>query len=98
MTIWFVVDGEAILLPSANVNTNWPRNLRVNPATTIKIGPQSFQGTAAESQTPPSALRALEMAQRKYWYAAPFIWFARVLTSWGVLSDRNTSFRVKVSA
>jgi hypothetical protein len=29
------------------VNTNWPRNLRVNPAATLKIGSQTFRGTAA---------------------------------------------------
>jgi deazaflavin-dependent oxidoreductase (nitroreductase family) len=67
VTIWFVVDGETILLPSANVNTNWPRNLRVNPAATIKIGSQSFHGTAAEITDPAERVHAVEMAQRKYW-------------------------------
>jgi deazaflavin-dependent oxidoreductase (nitroreductase family) len=97
VTIWFVVDGEMIVLPSANVNTNWPRNLRANPATTIRIGSQTFQGTAAEITDLAERLRALKMAQRKYWYAAPFIWLTRVLVSSGAWSERNTSFRVKVS-
>lgn len=97
VTIWFVVDGEAIVLPSANVNTNWPRNLRANPAATIRIGSQTFQGTAAEITDLAERLRALKMAQRKYWYAAPFIWVTRVLVSSGAWSERNTSFRVKVS-
>src|SRR5260370_35442397 len=52
VTIWFVVDGETILLRSANVNTNWPRNLRVNPAATLKIRSHTFQGTALELTNP----------------------------------------------
>jgi deazaflavin-dependent oxidoreductase (nitroreductase family) len=97
VTIWFVVDGETILLPSANVNTNWPRNLRSNPAVTIKIASQTFHGIANEITDGAERGRAIAMAMRKYWYAAPFLWLARALNSYGVLPDRSTLFRLKLS-
>ena len=82
---------------SAPRASRWPRHLRVNPPAALKIGSQTFPGTAAEITDPAGRARVVETAQRKYWYEAPFIWLARVLTSSGVLPDRKTSFRVKVS-
>ena len=97
VTIWFVVDDEAILLPSANVNTNWPRNVRTHPAVTLKIASQTFHGIVTEITDAAQRERAIAMAMRKYWYAAPFLWLARALISYGVLPDRSASFSVKVS-
>ncbi|HYL59319.1 MAG TPA: nitroreductase family deazaflavin-dependent oxidoreductase [Candidatus Acidoferrales bacterium] len=97
VTIWFVVDDDAVLLPSANVNTNWPRNVRANPAVTLKIASQTFHGMTIEVTDAAERERTLAMAMRKYWYAAPFLWLARALISYGVLADRSVSFRVKLS-
>ncbi len=97
VTIWFVVDDETIVLPSANVNTNWPRNVRANPAVTVKIASQTFHGMATEITDAAERERAIALAMRKYWYAAPFLWLARALISYGVLADRSTSFRLKLS-
>lgn len=97
VTIWFVVDGAAIVLPGGNLKTNWPRNLRANPDATIKIRSETFHGIAAEITDAAGRARAAAMAQRKYWWAAPFIWLMRALEARSALPYTTASFRVQVS-
>src|SRR5271154_4853308 len=50
VTIWFMVEGETIYLPTANLRRQWPRNVKANPQVSLKIGsarsPSTFDATA----------------------------------------------------
>jgi deazaflavin-dependent oxidoreductase (nitroreductase family) len=46
VTIWFLVEGETIYLPTANLRRQWPRNVKANPQVSLKIGNETLSGTA----------------------------------------------------
>ena len=56
VTIWFVVDRDAIYL-NGNIDTQWPRNLQANPEITISIGQAIFHGKAHLVTEPPDRER-----------------------------------------
>jgi deazaflavin-dependent oxidoreductase (nitroreductase family) len=97
VTIWFVVDGDAIYL-NGNADTQWPRNLRANPQITMRIGQEIFSGKANLLTEPSDRERIFGMIARKYWYAFPFIATLRWLERVGITRDRNAAFRVQVEA
>ena len=95
VTIWFVVDGDAIYL-NGNIDTQWPRNLQVNPQVAMRIGNQTFSGRASLITKPAERERVFAMIARKYWYAFPFIWTLRWLARNGFTRDRNAAFQVQI--
>jgi deazaflavin-dependent oxidoreductase (nitroreductase family) len=95
VTIWFVVDGDAIYL-NGNMDTQWPRNVQVNPHVMMHIGPETFPGKASLIGEPAERERILGMIARKYWYAFPIIWTLRWLSRNGFTRDRNATFQVQV--
>jgi deazaflavin-dependent oxidoreductase (nitroreductase family) len=97
VTIWFVVDSDAIYL-NGNAETQWPRNLQANPQITMRIGQEVFHGKANLVTEPTDRERIFAMIARKYWYAFPFIWTLRWLERNGFTKDRNAAFRVQVEA
>jgi deazaflavin-dependent oxidoreductase (nitroreductase family) len=97
VTIWFVVDRDAIYL-NGNMNTQWPRNLQANPQLTMRIGQETFQGKANLVTERADRERIFAMIARKYWYAFPFIWTLRWLERNGFTKDRNAPFRVQVES
>ena len=97
VTIWFVVDRDAIYL-NGNVDTQWPRNLQANPQITMRIGQETFHGKANLVTEPAGRERIFAMIARKYWYAFPFIWTLRWMERNGFTKDRNATFRVQVEA
>jgi deazaflavin-dependent oxidoreductase (nitroreductase family) len=97
VTIWFVVDRDAIYL-NGNMNTQWPRNLQANPEITMRIGQAIFHGKANLVTEPADRERIFAMIARKYWYAFPFIWTLRWLERNGFTKDRNAPFRVQVES
>ena len=97
VTIWFVVDNNAIYL-NGNADTQWPRNLRANPQLTMRIGQEILHGKANLVTEPIDRERIFGMIARKYWYAFPFIWTLRWLERNGFTKDRNAAFRVQVEA
>ena len=95
VTIWFVVDRDAIYL-NGNVETQWPRNLQANPQVTMRIGQEIFYGKARLVTEPTDRECIFRMIARKYWYASPFIWTLRWMERNGFTRDRNAAFRVEV--
>jgi deazaflavin-dependent oxidoreductase (nitroreductase family) len=95
VTIWFVVDRDAIYL-NGNLDTQWPRNLQANPQLTMRIGQETFHGRANLVTERADRERIFGMIARKYWYAFPFIWTLRWLERNGLTRDRNAAFRVQV--
>ena len=97
VTIWFVVDRDAIYL-NGNMNTQWPRNLQTNPQLMMRIGQETFQGKASLVTERTDRERIFAMIARKYWYAFPFIWTLRWLERNGLTQDRNAPFRVQIES
>jgi deazaflavin-dependent oxidoreductase (nitroreductase family) len=46
VTVWFVVQGDKILLPTSNIDRNWVRNVRKTPQVKLSIGSVEFPGNA----------------------------------------------------
>jgi len=97
VTIWFVVDRDAICL-NGNIDTQWPRNLQANPQLTMRIGQETFQGKAILVTERTDRERIFAMIAHKYWYAFPFIWTLRWLERNGFTKDRNAPFRVQIES
>jgi deazaflavin-dependent oxidoreductase (nitroreductase family) len=98
VTIWFMVDGERIFLPTANVGRSWVRNVRKTPRVRLKIGDQSLDGEARFLSDASERERVFAMVRRKYWWALPMIAFGQVLTGLGLIADTTGAFEVTVAA
>jgi deazaflavin-dependent oxidoreductase (nitroreductase family) len=94
VTIWFVIDGETIYLPTANLRRQWPRNVKANPQVSMKIGDETLAGAAEFITDGAERAHVLELVTRKYWYAAPVLWSMRLLAAAGIIEDRSGYFRV----
>lgn len=46
VTVWFVVQGDKILLPTSNIDRNWVRNVRKTPHVELSIGGDKLSGDA----------------------------------------------------
>jgi deazaflavin-dependent oxidoreductase (nitroreductase family) len=46
VTIWFMVEGEAVFLVTSNSDRQWVRNILVRPGVTLRAAGQSFTGKA----------------------------------------------------
>ena len=44
VTVWFMVEGEAVYLATANRNRQWPRNVAVRPEVMLQMGTETFTG------------------------------------------------------
>ncbi len=96
VTIWFLVEGAMLYLPTANLKRQWPRNLNVNPGVTLKIADQTFTGKAEQITDESGRAHVMDLAGRKYWYALPYILVSRLLANAGLVTDRSGSFRVRL--
>ncbi len=96
VTIWFLVDGARLFLPTANRNRNWVKNAIKTPRVTLKIGDDAFQGDAQILERPEDREHVMSLVLRKYWYAAPMMIAARFLMSLGIVNDMTAAFEVKL--
>jgi len=85
VTIWFVVDGDAIAVGSLKDDRNWIRNARSNPDVEIEIAGHRFAGRFRASD-PAEHGRIRAAMARKY--------LAFRIASWLGLGQRFT-FRVE---
>jgi deazaflavin-dependent oxidoreductase (nitroreductase family) len=97
VTIWFVVEGARLFLPTANRSRNWVKNAIKTPRVTLKIGDDSLQGDAQIIERAEDRDHVLSLVMRKYWYAAPMMMIARFLMSVGLVNDTTAAFEVKLS-
>ena len=96
VTIWFVADGPKLLLPTANRNRNWVKNVMKTPRISVEISGEMFNGNARRLDDGPERQHALALVMRKYWYAAPFMMVARMLFASGLMTDASTGFAVEL--
>ncbi|MFZ1889566.1 MAG: nitroreductase family deazaflavin-dependent oxidoreductase [Candidatus Binataceae bacterium] len=87
VTIWFVVAGDKIILPTANVARNWVKNLRKTPIARIDIGGEKFEGRARFIDDPGERTRLMVLLRRKYWMFVPIMAFGRLLALFGAMSE-----------
>lgn len=90
VTIWFMVEGEAVYLATANRNRQWPRNVAVRPEVKLRIGTETFTGRVEVIADRETIEHVTDLIAAKYWYTRPYIALARLL-GWQVPS---AAFRV----
>ena len=67
-TIWFMVEGDAVYLVTANRERQWPRNVAVRPAVVLNIGSESFGGGVELITEPAAIAHVTDLMAAKYWY------------------------------
>jgi deazaflavin-dependent oxidoreductase (nitroreductase family) len=87
VTIWFVVAGDKIILPTANVARNWVKNLRKTPIARIDFGGEKFEGRARFIDDPGERTRLMALLRRKYWMFVPIMAFGQLLALFGAMSE-----------
>ncbi|MGO9453278.1 MAG: nitroreductase family deazaflavin-dependent oxidoreductase [Candidatus Binataceae bacterium] len=98
VTIWFVVDGEKILLPTADASRNWVRNVCKMAQVELAIGAEEFEGTARFLDSQPDRDRVLAKVRQKYWIALPIFAISRLLAAIGIGKSNFGAFEVTLSA
>jgi hypothetical protein len=91
VTIWFIVDGEKILLPTADIGRQWVRSVTMN------IGGEMFSGEARFLETAAERDRVFGMVRSKYWMFLPMIALGQILTSVGLIKDTTGAFEVTLA-
>jgi len=94
VTIWFMVEGEAVYLVTANRERQWPRNVVAQPRVLLRIGNEIIGGQVEEITDPTTIEHVTDLMAAKYWYTWPYVWLAR-LFGWRVPS---AAFRVRLDA
>jgi deazaflavin-dependent oxidoreductase (nitroreductase family) len=97
VTIWFIVDGDKILLPTANITRQWVRNVRKTPHVMMNIGGEMLSGEARFLDNAAERDRVFGQVRLKYWMFLPVIAIGQVLTSLGLVKDNTGAFEVTVS-
>jgi deazaflavin-dependent oxidoreductase (nitroreductase family) len=92
VTIWFMVEGETVYLPTANRKRQWPRNVLARPEVKLQIGNETFAGRVEEITDRSGIEHVTNLIAAKYWYTWPYVVLAR-LFGWQVSS---AVFRVHV--
>ena len=91
--IWFgIQDSSLYLLSGGNDDSDWVKNLRVNPNVTVRIAKQTFTGTARIVRNIQEESLARPMLAAKYqnWHEGqPFSEWAR--DAWVVAIDLSSS-------
>lgn len=67
VTIWFMVDGETMYLPTMNVKRQWTRNVQAKPQVQLRIGNESFAGSVTRVADRQEMLHVYDLATGKYW-------------------------------
>jgi len=69
VTIWFLVDGEAVYLVTMRLGRDWPRNLIKNGYAELAVGGASFTGHAKQIKDAKRLARVNQLLCQKYWAA-----------------------------
>jgi deazaflavin-dependent oxidoreductase (nitroreductase family) len=94
VTIWFVVDGDKVILGTANVNRQWVRNVQKTPRVKLSIGGDTFEGEARYLTDRAERERAMKMVRRKYWMFLPILGLGVLLMAIGIIKDNTGAFEV----
>ncbi|HWX41569.1 MAG TPA: nitroreductase family deazaflavin-dependent oxidoreductase [Blastocatellia bacterium] len=94
VTIWFVVDGDKVILGTANVNRQWVRNVQKTPHVKLSIGGDTFEVEARYLTDRAERERAMKMVRRKYWMFLPILGLGVLLMAIGIIKDNTGAFEV----
>ena len=75
VTIWFLVDGEAVYLVTGDRRRQWVRNVLAHPAVQLRVRDETFAGEVTPVTGPGEMARVVELLTRKYWLARPYLWW-----------------------
>jgi deazaflavin-dependent oxidoreductase (nitroreductase family) len=92
--IWYMVDDDRLYLVTSNATRNWVRNVKVRPATSVRIGDEVFSGNVRAITDTQEREKVIGLVERKYWYVIPLLRLGRFLTSMGITSDNSAAFEV----
>ena len=96
--IWFVVDGDRVLIGTANVQHQWVRNVQKNPRIKLSVGGEKFEAQARFLDDPAERDRALAAAGRKYWMYSPVFALGKMLIAIGLMRNQTGAFEVTLVA
>jgi deazaflavin-dependent oxidoreductase (nitroreductase family) len=97
VTVWFVVQGNKILLPTSNIDRNWVRNVRKTPHVELSIGADKFSGKARFLENDADRKRVRAMIQRKYPISGSVLAFLELLARFGLGTFKYGAFEVSLS-
>jgi deazaflavin-dependent oxidoreductase (nitroreductase family) len=87
VTIWFLVDGEAVYLVTADKRRQWVRNVLAHPAVQLRVRDETFAGDVTPVTAPAEMARVVELLKHKYWLARPYLWWR---------GSPDAAFRVRI--
>ena len=93
VTIWFMVEGDAVYLATANATRQWVRNVRADPHVSIRAGGETFAGVVEPLRDRVEERHVMDLVAAKYWYVWPVIALARLA---GLDPKADASFRVRL--
>jgi deazaflavin-dependent oxidoreductase (nitroreductase family) len=77
VTVWFLVDGEAVYLVTADRGRQWVRNVLARPTVELRMGGETFRGEVEPLTLPTEVAHVVELLRRKYWLARLYLWLKR---------------------
>lgn len=100
VTIWFMVDGDTMYLPTMNVGRQWARNVCVKPKVRLQVGGEKFVGSVTRVPDRKEMLHVYELVTHKYWIPWILDLFAALVgrdpRKKGLDLGRGGFFRVKI--
>ena len=69
VTVWFLVDGDTVILVTLKLKRDWPRNVRKNGKVDLDIGGMVFKGRATQIAGAKQLARVNKLLGQKYWAA-----------------------------
>jgi deazaflavin-dependent oxidoreductase (nitroreductase family) len=75
VTVWFLVDGEAVYLVTADRRRQWVRNVLARPGVELRAGDEMFHGEVDPVTRSEETTRVIELLKRKCWLARLYLWW-----------------------
>ena len=77
VTIWFLVNADAVYLTTMNMRPPWTQNVQVNRDVAIRIGPETFAGEARVVTEAAEGTEGVRLLKEKYWLSRPYLWLKK---------------------
>jgi deazaflavin-dependent oxidoreductase (nitroreductase family) len=74
VTLWFLVEEEAVYLVTADRRRHWVRNVLARPSVELRMGGETFLGEVEPLTHPAEVAHVIELLKRKYWLARLYLW------------------------
>jgi len=95
ITVWFVVHGDKILLPTSNIDRDWVRTVRKTPLVKLSIGWVEFPGNARFLENHRDREQVRAMIQRKYRLGGPGLALLELLARFGLGTFKYGAFEYR---